>query len=173
MTLPEFRPARLSSRGYDEGEVDAFVARLAPVLDGQPGAAPVTAREVRAALFRRVPVGRRGYDPEAVDAYLADAADALAAREHRGPVDSAALRETLAGFRPRRSRLGRGYLPEEVDAFVGRLDRALAAGERPGPEVAAGAAFRVVVGGYDMGGVDDLLDRVEEHLTGTWPPPLT
>ncbi|HEV7826002.1 MAG TPA: DivIVA domain-containing protein [Mycobacteriales bacterium] len=173
MTLPEFPSARRSWRGYDEGDVDAFVARVAPVLGDEPGAEPVTARQVRTALFRRVPMGRRGYDAAAVDTYLAGAAQVLTAREPGPgpPGDPAELRPGLAAFRPRRVRLGRGYLPEEVDAFLGRLDRVLAAGERPGPEVVAEAAFRVVVGGYDMDAVDELLDRVEDHLTGT--PELT
>jgi DivIVA domain-containing protein len=166
---PTFPPARRSSRGYDEGEVDAFVARLAPVLDGVDGVDPVTARQVRTVLFRRVVVGRRGYDADAVDAYLAGAVDTLAAHEGperppSAPADPAPLRLALAEFRPRRSRLGRGYLPEEVDAFLGRIDRALAAGEPLGADVAAAASFRVVVGGYDTDAVDDLLDRLEGEL---------
>jgi DivIVA domain-containing protein len=164
-----FPQARWSSRGYDEQDVDNFVARLAPALRGEDGAEPVTARQVRTALFRRVPVGRRGYDAEAVDGYLAEAADLLTERE--GPdaapaavADPGPLRAVLAGFRPKRVRLGRGYLPEEVDAFLTRLDRALAAGEPVGADVAAEAAFRLVVGGYDTFAVDDLLDRLEGLL---------
>lgn len=166
---PTFPPARRSSRGYHEGDVDAFVARLGPVLDGVDGAGPVTARQVRTALFRRVVVDRRGYDADAVDAYLADAAETLAVREGpdrtpAAPTDPGPLRLVLAEFRPRRARLGRGYLSEEVDAFVGRLDLALANGEPVGAEVAAEASFRVVVGGYDTDAVDDLLDRLEREL---------
>jgi DivIVA domain-containing protein len=172
--VPVFPPARRSARGYDEHEVDAFVARLAPVLAGVPGVLPVTARQVRTALFRRVPVGRRGYDAGAVDVYLLRAAAILGAREGRAgapvpPADPRALQAVLAEFRPKKTRLGRGYLPEEVDAFLGRLDRALAAGEPLGPDVAAGASFRLVVGGYDTSGVDDLLDRLEGLLTARSP----
>jgi DivIVA domain-containing protein len=162
-------------RGYDERDVDAFVARLAPALAAAPDAGPLTARQVRGALFRRVPVGRRGYDAEAVDAYLEQAAEILAGREARhaaaragegpaAPADPAPLRSVLAEFRPRRARLGRGYLPEEVDGFLTRLDRSLADGVAVGPDAVAGAAFRVVLGGYDMAGVDDLLDRLEGLL---------
>jgi DivIVA domain-containing protein len=172
--VPAFAQARWSSRGYDEQDVDRFVARLVPALRGEAGAEPVTARQVRTALFRRVPVGRRGYDADAVDSYLAEAADILTERE--GPeaapaalVDPGPLRAALVGFRPKRARLGRGYLPEEVDAFLARVDRALAAGEPVSADVAAEASFRLVVGGYDTGGVDDLLDRLEGLLRRPGP----
>jgi DivIVA domain-containing protein len=147
-------------------DVDAFVARLAPALDAVPGADPLTARQVRAALFRRVPVGRCGYDAEAVDVYLEGAAGILAGRETpaSAPADPAVLRGVLAEFRPRRARLARGYLPEEVDGFLAALDRSLAGGTAVAPGAVGGAAFRVVLGGYDMTGVDDLLDRLEGLL---------
>jgi DivIVA domain-containing protein len=166
VSAPSFPPARRLSRGYDEDDVDAFVTRLTATLDAAPDAEPVTARQVRTALFRRVPVGRRGYDAEAVDTYLERAAGILAEREPRPPVpaDPARLRRLLAEFRPHRVRLGRGYLPEEVDGFLARLDGSLAAGTVVAPDAVAGAAFRVVLGGYDMTGVDDLLDRLEGLL---------
>jgi DivIVA domain-containing protein len=167
-TAPEstalFPPARRSSRGYDEADVDAFLARLTPALEEAPDAGRLTARQVRAALFRRVPVGRRGYDADAVDTYLDRAAAILAGRETSADADPARLRRALAEFRPRRARFGRGYLPEEVDAFLARLDRSLADGAVVAPDAVAGAAFRVVLGGYDMAGVDDLLDQVEGLL---------
>jgi DivIVA domain-containing protein len=166
VSAPPFPPARRSSRGYDESDVDAFVARLTAALDPARDAAAVTARQVRGALFRRVPVGRRGYDAEAVDTYLERAAEILAEREPPtpAPADPARLRRALAEFRPRRARLGRGYLPEEVDGFLARLDRSLAAGALVAPDAVAGAAFRVVLGGYDMTAVDDLLDDLEGLL---------
>jgi DivIVA domain-containing protein len=166
---PVFPPARRSARGYDEHDVDAFVRRLAPALAADPAAEPVTARQVRTALFRRVPVGRRGYDADAVDVYLARAAGVLSAREGPAgppvpPADTAPLRAALAAFRPKRARLGRGYLPEEVDAFLGRLDRALAGGEPLSPDVVAEVSFRLVMAGYATAGVDELLDRLEGLL---------
>ncbi|GAA2381757.1 hypothetical protein Cme02nite_52500 [Catellatospora methionotrophica] len=61
---PAFRRAIPFTRGYDPAQVDALVARIAPVLAGGVG---ITSAEIEEA---DLPLVRRGYDVERVDAYL-------------------------------------------------------------------------------------------------------
>jgi DivIVA domain-containing protein len=70
--FPRTGPLR---RGYDPGEVDAFLARVGAVLDGSasPGER-LSVEDVRCVVFR----GRRGgYDEDAVDDYLDTVVDLL------------------------------------------------------------------------------------------------
>src|SRR5919201_1000859 len=57
-------------RGYDEGEVDAFLRRVAETLAQPPGPGQVTAAEVHDVAFRKPRLGSRGYDEDEVDAFL-------------------------------------------------------------------------------------------------------
>ncbi|WP_155374859.1 DivIVA domain-containing protein [Catellatospora vulcania] len=61
---PAFPRAVLFGKGYDPAQVDALVARIAPVLAGGGG---VSSDEVERASF---PLVRKGYDVDRVDAYL-------------------------------------------------------------------------------------------------------
>ncbi|WHT20721.1 DivIVA domain-containing protein [Crossiella sp. CA-258035] len=63
----EFSNSTLLRRGYDEGEVDAFLDRVEATLRG---ADSVTARQVDEVTFSKPPLGRRGYNVDEVDAFL-------------------------------------------------------------------------------------------------------
>jgi len=57
-------------RGYDEGEVDDFLRRVADTLAQPPGSGRVTAADVHDVAFRKPRLGSRGYDEDEVDAFL-------------------------------------------------------------------------------------------------------
>src|SRR5437016_696953 len=58
-------------RGYDEGEVDDFLRRVADTLAMAPGGARVTSADVHDVAFRKPRLGSsRGYDEDEVDAFL-------------------------------------------------------------------------------------------------------
>lgn len=86
-----FVPSRLARRGYDRRQVDAFVRRVEQTLLGV-AAAPVTARELVTARFRRVLPLSLGYRCEDVDAFLFDVAPAImrsgTSRESAGRSDA-------------------------------------------------------------------------------------
>ncbi|MGO1049563.1 MULTISPECIES: DivIVA domain-containing protein [unclassified Crossiella] len=63
----EFSTSSLLRRGYDEGEVDAFLDRVEATLLGKDS---VTARDVDEVTFSKPPLGRRGYNVDEVDAFL-------------------------------------------------------------------------------------------------------
>jgi hypothetical protein len=71
-----FSAPRLVRRGYDTGQVNAFVRRIDETLHG--GAErPVTARDLVMAKFRRVTPLTRGYACPEVDAFLFDVAPSV------------------------------------------------------------------------------------------------
>lgn len=82
---------------------------------------PLSADDVRAAVFTKAPVGKRGYDPKSVHELLQLAARRL---DGRGYLDAEHVES--ATFRTA-SRLQRGYDKAEVDAFVSRVAAAIRA----------------------------------------------
>lgn len=54
-------------RGYNEDDVDEFLARVVARLEGRGG---LTAADVHDAAFSKPPIGKRGYDEDEVDAFL-------------------------------------------------------------------------------------------------------
>jgi len=72
-----FAPGTRGKPAYDRDDVDDLCDRLVDFFDSSE---PLTAREVRAATFRRRR-GRRGYDEASVDAFLRRATEVLVAVE--------------------------------------------------------------------------------------------
>lgn len=56
-------------RGYNEGEVDAFLEVIEAALRDL-AASTLTSRQVREVAFGKPRIGRRGYDEDEVDAFL-------------------------------------------------------------------------------------------------------
>jgi DivIVA domain-containing protein len=73
ITTAQFGVVRVQ-KGYDERDVDAFLARVVAGLRGE--AAPVSARDVRESRFRTVRFGA-GYQEREVDRFLGQLASAL------------------------------------------------------------------------------------------------
>ena len=157
-------PVRRFGEGYDAAEVDAFLQRAAEALEG--AGAGLASDDVHAVLFTSV--RRRGYDTSAVDDLLDRLADALRGRV-RAPRHAGAALLTAADLRavhlPGAPLLATGYAREDVDALLRRAASALASRGAGGPGLTADAVRGATLGttrrgGYDVGAVDDLLDRV-------------
>ncbi|HEU5158354.1 MAG TPA: DivIVA domain-containing protein [Streptosporangiaceae bacterium] len=73
ITTAQFGVVRVR-RGYDERDVDAFLARVVAGLQGE--APPVSGRDVRESRFRTVRFGA-GYEEREVDRFLDQLASAL------------------------------------------------------------------------------------------------
>jgi hypothetical protein len=71
-----FNAPHLVRRGYDTGQVNAFVRRIDDTLHGGTER-PVTARDLVTAKFRRVTPLARGYACPDVDAFLFDVAPSV------------------------------------------------------------------------------------------------
>lgn len=71
-----FEAPSLVRRGYDTGQVNAFLNRIEDTLSGDTES-PVTARDLVTAKFRRVTPLARGYVCADVDALLSDVAPAI------------------------------------------------------------------------------------------------
>lgn len=71
-----FDAPSLVRRGYDTGQVDAFLRRIEDTLSGETEC-PVTARDLVTAKFRRVTPLTRGYVCADVDALLFDVAPSI------------------------------------------------------------------------------------------------
>jgi DivIVA domain-containing protein len=129
-------------RGYDEGQVDALLERVAAALPDErsrpawehPPAEPAETTGTRLALRRTV----RGYDTEEVEAFLARCAHSLGASVDRVPELMPLLARPRTGD-PLRARdvevvqfhvRGRGYDIEQVDALLDRIATALTAANR-------------------------------------------
>ena len=64
-------------RGYDEGEVEAFLRRLEEHLRNPQAVGGLTTAEVDSVAFSKPAIGKRGYDTHEVDAFLERAAQQL------------------------------------------------------------------------------------------------
>jgi DivIVA domain-containing protein len=71
----------VGKRGYNEDQVDAFVAQVVARLEG--GGA-LTADNVHHVAFAKPPLFKRGFDEDEVDAFLDDAAATIARLDRRG-----------------------------------------------------------------------------------------
>jgi DivIVA domain-containing protein len=69
-------PSR-GKRGYDKGEVDAFLRRLEEHLRNPQAVGGLTAVELDSLAFSKPAIGKRGYDPDEVDAFLERAVQQL------------------------------------------------------------------------------------------------
>jgi DivIVA domain-containing protein len=159
-------------KGYHRRQVDRFLSSVEVALGG--GLPPPTAAEIRAAGFEMV---HGGYDPGVVDRALDTleerviAAQAMTAgRRGRFDPDSEAefLRNELAApYMKRFARAGslrRGYDVDDVDEFVDHVLVALQGDASLTVEQVRAAAFRPRRGGYREDAVDEMLDRVVEHM---------
>lgn len=175
--------------GYDEAQVDDFLAAVRSALRGsrpgagaEPGRAAVLSTQVRSAAFSGT---RGGYRPEAVDELLEAAEESLAAAEReqclheRGPeawqehVDALTrlLRNRLD--RPRTQRFRRpsrprlpGYSAAHVDVLCERLRDRLEGTAPLEPAELRRAVFPIAHGerGYEEHQVDAFLDRAVQLL---------
>jgi DivIVA domain-containing protein len=68
-------------RGYNEDEVDDFIAQVVARLEGRGG---LTAGAVHDMAFSKPPIGKRGYNENEVDALL-EAVEAAIAKLDSGP----------------------------------------------------------------------------------------
>lgn len=144
-------------------EVDAFIQRAHQALEARDGS--VTAKAVDGVRFK--PRRMEGYDMAQVDDELERLAAALRDIERSvreasppgTPTPFDQLRLTIVRFRET-------YDKAEVDAFLQRAHRALEArdGSVTAKEV-VGVRFKPRrFGGYDMGQVDDELERLAAAL---------
>jgi DivIVA domain-containing protein len=67
-------------RGYNEDEVDGFVARVVARLEG---GGRLTADDVHHVAFSKPSIGKRGYNEDEVDAFLEQVEATLAALDRR------------------------------------------------------------------------------------------
>lgn len=75
-------------RGYDRGEVDAFVGRIEATLRDPTARGGVTPADLADAAFSKPPIGKLGYSEAEVDAYLDRVKTELSRRvAGRGPDD--------------------------------------------------------------------------------------
>ena len=153
-------------RGYDVGQVDAFLASAAAALDG-PSTRRPTAATIRRVGFRVI---RGGYDPYAVDAALDDL-ERIAARGGTDAGPGAETESLLAllcgsdGSRFRRARwLSRGYSVPHVDTFCVAVAGTVRDGRGPTLREVRSVVFPPRRGGYVEDEVDALLDRVIDLL---------
>ncbi|RJK98278.1 DivIVA domain-containing protein [Vallicoccus soli] len=179
--MASFPRATGMTRGYARPQVDRFLARVQEALEGAPGAAGVTAAEIRRAGFDLV---RGGYDVTAVDAHLDVLELRALAAERRAAVPGARTAADDAGAGvpeelldvldaapgtrfARAGGLRRGYAPREVDAFLAELAATLdgaPVGEPLDAESVRRAVFHVRFRGYDEAQVDDALDLAVDVL---------
>ncbi|MGO1056682.1 DivIVA domain-containing protein [Crossiella sp. CA198] len=162
--------------GYDEREVDAFLARVQASLRG---ADDLTPQEVQAVEFAAAPVGRGGYDRGGVDAFLDQVAltlqraAAAPPRPQLVPVRGGPSPATLTaadvhnvGFHLVGTGAGRrGYDEDEVDGFLDRIEGTLLGADTLTPHDVRQVRFTEHPGtGYDPDEVDAFLNLVEVHL---------
>ncbi len=68
-------------RGYNEDDVDAFVAKVVARLEGRGG---LTADDVHHVAFSKPALFKRGYNEDDVDAFLDDVEATIAKLDRRG-----------------------------------------------------------------------------------------
>ena len=172
-----FLRERLGRLGYDEQEVDRFIAAARAEFDRSGGT--MTASDVRRAAFG---MRRGGYATPAVDAALERLEDAFAARERDVAVRSGGERAYFAGTRQlakeiigrleradgrRFDRVGLsriGYSVREVDAFARDARGYFEQGSEVPVERVRSIAFTPKRGGYSEAQVDLLIDGLVETM---------
>ncbi|SDD03802.1 DivIVA domain-containing protein [Actinokineospora iranica] len=160
MTPEDVRAVRFArpadSPGYDERQVDAFLARVAAALRGGDALTPADVWDV---VFAESPPGHYGYRASDVDAFLEEVAAALPGAPRPDPADH----PRFPPAPPDR----RGYAADEVDAFVTRIHAAL----RGADPLTAAEVTEVVFAapppegrGYRESSVDDFLAAAASWL---------
>jgi DivIVA domain-containing protein len=71
----------MGKRGYNEDDVDAFVAQVVARLEGLGG---LTADDIHHVVFSKPALFKRGYNEDEVDAFLDDAEATIAKLDRRG-----------------------------------------------------------------------------------------
>jgi DivIVA domain-containing protein len=71
----------MGKRGYNEDDVDAFVAQVVARLEGRCG---LTADDIHHVVFSKPALFKRGYNEDEVDAFLDDAEATIAKLDRRG-----------------------------------------------------------------------------------------
>jgi DivIVA domain-containing protein len=175
--MSNFPTVEARRRGYDPGQVDAFLSRARDVFDGRAGGLP--AADIRRTAFD---LRKGGYDPAAVDAALERLEDVFAERERANARRELGEREWFGRARelaqvivnrlnrPDKHRFRRtspftlGYSIREVDRFSGRLIRYFSEGLPISVDEVRTATFRPQLGGYSEAQVDLLLDAVTDVM---------
>lgn len=173
-----FKSASKRTLGYNQAQVDDFVAR-ARAQFADPSSAVVAADAVRSIEFDLV---KGGYLIEPVDAAIERLEETFAAREIlKQKVDAGAyaLDDRLARVTDLvRGRIGRpkgkkfsntgwllrGYSRKQVDALCERIARHLDSGAQLSAAEVRRSIFQAKRGGYAESQVDAFIDRVIEVL---------
>ena len=155
-----FAKPPMGETGYDEKEVDDFLAVIAEALAGRSTLSP---HEVRNVIFTKAQSARHGYDAHQVDIFL----NRVEWQLKSGLAAPTQLHTGADLLAIRIPRTPRGYRINEVDAF---LSRAAAALDSHGPMTAREVyqtKFSSTSGlhlGYRMTNVDALLEILEQEL---------
>lgn len=173
-----FPLAQPNSPGYEQGQVDAFVA-LARSQYADVAQEILTANQLRNTEFDLV---HGGYDVVAVDAALDRLEDAFAAREiqrqklFRGDFAVKDRLERITEIvrgrleRPKRKKFSsvgyllRGYDRKQVDRLCNQIEEHLKSGSKIQLNIVRRAIFKAKRGGYVESQVDAFIDRVVEIL---------
>lgn len=169
LTNVRFRRSVIGKRGYRRDDVDAFLRRIARMIQEQARHAadatePVTPVDVHHVAFRPGSLLHRGYDEADVDAFLDEVEEQLTM------LCEGAISPTLrpmdvmdAAFaRPPFGR--RGYSADEVDALRDRIVATLRGDDELTPAQIRAATFakpRHGEAGYDERDVDRFLELAE------------
>lgn len=185
-----FHKPRPGTKGYHEGQIDAFLDRIEATLRGED---ELTSEEVQNTEFSPAAAGTYGYDEEDVDTFLdlvvvmletappprrptpppapvkPAAAPAPTPPPRRPDAPKLTPQEVRdVGFhRPPRGR--RGYQESQVDAFLDRIEATMLGRDNLTAKDIRDARFsRPLIGrrGYDESEVDAFLVRVEKQLSG-------
>ncbi len=167
-------------RGYDRGQVDAFLASARSAYDLDDNTSPaMSSADIRRTAFS---LARGGYAIHTVDAALERLEDAFALRERERAFAQNSKEEWLTSAREtaqvvlnrlnrpeghrfsRTSFLAQGYRVEDVDALSERLKAYFEAGSSISADTVRTATFRAQRGGYVESQVDLLLDAVTEVM---------
>ena len=173
-----FPTAKRRSTGYDQREVDAFLARARAAYDADDEGG-MTSDEIRHVSFG---LKKGGYSTAYVDAALERLEDAFFLRERERAFEEAGKREWLSSAREtaqvilnrlarpdgerfsRVSILSKGYRRSEVDALAERLIAYFEEGKPVKIDQVRTVAFSAQRGGYRESQVDLLLDSVVEVM---------
>ncbi|GAA3998942.1 hypothetical protein GCM10022247_18990 [Allokutzneria multivorans] len=167
-----FRPPVPGGRGYDEKQVDAFLARVEATMRGKDSITPQQVADIRFTPPRR---GKPGYDADGVDALLDRLALSLTQLPPRSkpkpmPMLTAEDVRKVAFHRPRPGEVG--YDEIEVDQFLDRVEATLQGEDQISLKDVQRVRFHSPApghGGYDNGEVDAFLDLLEVRWSGVMP----
>lgn len=174
-----FPLAPTGQRGYDESEVDAFLAEARAAYAAAPGEGGVDSARIRRTAFAMT---KGGYSTAHVDAALERLEDAFASRERErarttrgddswlGDARSTAEEIVARLDRPQGHRFDRvsiftpGYHRGDVDRLARRLQGYFSDGRALSIDDVRGAVFRPQRGGYREAQVDLVLDAVVDVM---------